>query len=114
MDGFRGHVERRGGFLDTQSAEEAQLDDAALPVVDLRERLQSEVERDQVGRALDRHGHRIVERRRSSAGAPLQISLRSRDIDQNAAHQSRRHRKEVRPILPVELARRRRAEGRPH
>ena len=44
-----GDTSRRfGRLLDAQPAEEAHLDDPALPLVDLRQRLQRIVERDQI------------------------------------------------------------------
>jgi hypothetical protein len=40
-----------------------------------------------------------------SAAAPLEIRARAREIDQDAPHQLRRHREEMRAILPPHLAR---------
>ena len=76
MNGFRRDVERCGGFLDAESAEEAQLDDAALPFVDRGERLHGEVERDKIGRLLVRHRERVLQRLGDSTTAPLLIALR--------------------------------------
>ena len=87
VHGFGRDAERRGGFLYAQSAKEAQLDDPALALVDLRERLQRQVERDEIGRALDRDVMRIVERRRrarryhaSGSASSRAISTRMRRI----------------------------------
>lgn len=102
MDGLRRHVERRRRFRDGQSAEEAQFDDAALPVVESLERLQRQIESDEIRSALDRDRHRVIERRPDGAAAPFGVRLRPGDVDEDAPHEPRRHRKEMRPILPVD------------
>ena len=46
------HIQRLGGFLDAQAAEEPQLDDPALSLVDLRQLPERIVEGDQVAARL--------------------------------------------------------------
>ena len=69
------HLQDRGRFLDAQPAEEPQLDDAALALVELRQRLQRVVERDEVLTGSVGDDERLVEaspsppRRRASDSA---------------------------------------------
>ena len=55
------HVQHRRGFLDAQPAEKPQLDDAALALVERRQRLQRIVERDEIVRRLAGDDERLVE-----------------------------------------------------
>src|SRR5204863_305610 len=81
--------QRFGGFLDTQAAEESQLDDLALARVHTRQILEGGVERNEVGAALRRRYERLVERHVGRAAAALLVAPRSRMVDEDTAHEAR-------------------------
>ena len=60
--------------------------------------------RDEIAARFGDH-QRFVERHRLRAAAPLLIVLRPREVDEDAAHQARRHRQEMDAVLPVDLLR---------
>ena len=88
-------------LLDRQPAEMPQFDDPRLPFVNRRQRLQRIVERDEIARRERRRGQIFVECdvRRSPAALPKRT--RTRVVDQNPSHQSRRHGEEVRAVAPL-------------
>ena len=67
---------------------------------EVRQRL---VQRDQVLAALLRHDQRLVERHARGAATALLIALRARGVHEDAPHQPRRHREEVRAVLPAHV-----------
>src|SRR5437867_10291412 len=58
----RRYLQNLGCFINTQATEETQLDHLALPRIELRERCQRLVERDQVCSLLVRYERRLVQR----------------------------------------------------
>ena len=92
-----------GDLLDRQPTEESKLHELALTRVPFRKPLQREIERDDVdGQGL---ASRVaVLERHPIAGAALQRLTRSRVIDQDAPHQVRGDGKELRAVLPLDLA----------
>ena len=89
-----------GGLLHAQPAEEPHLDDAALPLVELRQRLQRIVERDEVRGRLVGDDERLVEGHLRRVAAALLIVPRARVVDEDAAHHASGHREEMRAVVP--------------
>ncbi len=92
------------GFLDREAAERAKLDDLRQLGVDLGQAIERVVQRDDgylVGRGdvvgfIDGHTAHTL--------APFVGAVTTRVIDQDPAHDLRRDAKEVRAILPIDLA----------
>src|SRR5690606_10590510 len=94
-------AERGGDLLLLHPAEEAVLDDAALPLVELLERA---VQREQlVGAELD-EADAVVQRGALPAAAALRGVVAPRVVDQDLAHRARRDREQVRAVRRVEPA----------
>src|SRR6476659_1498692 len=100
-DRLHRHLEHVRRLLDRQPAEMPQFDDPRLPFVNRRQRLQGIVERDEIAWRERRRGHIFVECdvRRSPAALPKRT--RTRVVDQNPSHQSRRHGEKVRAVAPL-------------
>jgi hypothetical protein len=94
------HVQRLGGFFEAQPAEESHFHDLTLPWVNRRERRQGIVQRDQIRTGLVRHNERLLQRSHRRAATAFLIAPSARRINENPAHQPRRHREEVRAVLP--------------
>ena len=94
------HLQDGRGFLHAQPAEEPQLDDPALPLVELRQRLQRVVERDEILARLVGHDERLVEGHPRRAAAALLIVPRARVVHEDAPHHASGHREEMRAIVP--------------
>ena len=99
-DGVGRDVQGGCRFLHAQPAEEAQLDDTALPLVELRQRFERVVERHEVLPRLLRDDERFVERDLHRVAATLLIAPCARVVDEDAPHDARRHGEEVRAIVP--------------
>jgi hypothetical protein len=103
---LRRHVQYVGRFLNRQPSKEAQLDHLRAPRINLRERLQRIVERAEFtsalgfvkGEPIQVHGRLVVD---THSGAPLCRGARASRFHQNPSHDSRRHGKQVVPVLPV-------------
>ncbi len=107
FDGRGRDAEHGGGFLDREPAEEAQLHDAGLDLVELFQSLQCLIERqriDDVDRRLGRHRLRVLERHVHRAAAALVPQLAARVIDEDAPHHLRGDGEEMSAILPVDVA----------
>jgi hypothetical protein len=91
-------------LFDRQAGKEAQLDDAALLLIELGQTAQSVVERHQVQVALLRHGNGFVERKLAGVGAALGGVPVARVVHQDAADQLRRHAEEMCAVLPLHAA----------
>src|SRR5262245_21710357 len=93
---------RFGGLLDRESAEESQLDDARLALVERGEPIERRVERDEIDRALGSgRVEPFVESDARLAAAALQRIARAGALDQDLPHRVRRDRADVRAILPA-------------
>ena len=97
-------MQHLGGLLHRQSAEEPQLDDAALLRVEGREPRQRFIEREQIDVRHVGHDERIIKRDRALAVAAFASGVRARVIDQNAPHRLRGDAEKVRAILPAHVA----------
>ena len=99
LDGGGRDSQRLGSFADVEAREEPQFHDATLAHVNGGERLEGLVEREHIhGRRL-RGGRYVLEAQHRGAAAALAGVLPAGLIDEDLAHQLRRHRKEVRPVL---------------
>jgi hypothetical protein len=58
------------------------------------------IQRDEVVPGIRRDVHRFVERHFRGAAAAFVVAARASKINQDTSHHSRRHREEVRAILP--------------
>ena len=98
-----GDPQHLGRFLVVHAAEVAQFDDLAAAGIDLRERLQRVVERDELRRALVRHGRLAVERDVPVLAAALAGRPLARVVDEDVAHHLRGDGEEVGAVLPVHV-----------
>ena len=73
---------------------------ASLALAHGGERLQGIVQRDEVPPRLVREEQRLVERDSCCATASFLVALGASHIDQDSPHLPRRHREEVRTVLP--------------
>src|SRR5579863_3191509 len=79
-DRLLGNLQYLGGFLYAQAAEEAQLDDLALPRIELRQSFQSVVDRDQIVAGCPRrHRQIILKLQRGNVAASFLSLARTRD-----------------------------------
>src|SRR5688572_20796403 len=112
-DGGRRDVEGGGGFVDAESTEEPALDHPCLTSIDALELQQRVADRNEiVERRVMRGGDILIE----GHGRPATASLFSRPplgvVDEDIAHRPGRDSEEMRPILPVDLARRQQLQER--
>jgi hypothetical protein len=93
--------ERFGGFRLRQAGEEATLDDACLPLVELRKAGERFVERDdEIGALVGRECSEPFERKQLLTAAALFGIRPPRVLDENAPHRRRRNRKKMRMVGP--------------
>ena len=98
--GRRRHFEHRGCFLYRQPTEKTHLDDAALPLVEFRQRLQGFVERDEVGSTLVCHDKPLVEGDPGCVPSSLLVMPCTRVVYEDAPHDASGHGEEMRAIVP--------------
>src|SRR5215468_6662868 len=95
-----GYAQLGGRLFQTQPAEITQLDDPDLALVELRQRNQRVVKRDEFGGLLIGKRQRFVERKFLPAAAAFVRRARARVLDQYLAHQLRGHSVKMPPALP--------------
>src|SRR5215475_2410507 len=95
MNSLGRDAERLGRLFHTQPAEEAQLDHLAFARVDLRERFERLIEREQPLVVLFADRHRLVERHPPRRAASLAAAALAREVYQHLTHHSRRRREEM-------------------
>ena len=99
MNGVGRHVQHRRCFFHRQAAEEAQLDDAAFALVELRERMERIVQRFEVlVRVTD--NERLVQRNLMRPTTAFLVVAGAGVIDEDPPHDAGADRVEVRAILP--------------
>ena len=109
-DGIGGDFHHLGGFFDAEPAEEAEFDDAGLSRIDLGEGVERVVEGDEFARFHLRDVERLGEIEGLGFGATLGRDAAAGAVEQDAAHEGGGDGEEVRPMLPVQLARVHQAE----
>ena len=96
-------MQRRGGLVEAEPAEEAALDDLRLPRVEAFEALERLAQRDQIVERLLGSGRAaVVEREHRGAGAPLCRAAAHGMVDQDVAHRARGDGKKMGAALPVD------------
>jgi hypothetical protein len=101
--GIRRDLQDNGCLFNSQASEEPQLNDSALALVHARERVKGLVNGDKIVSVLVRDRQSLVERDAYRLPAAFLVALRSCRIDEDAPHQSRCHRQEVRAVLPTDV-----------
>ena len=99
--GSHRHVEHVRRFLQAQSAEESQLDDAALPRVQCLQGLQRVIQCHEIDAPVAADVRRLRQRDVKLAAAAFRAVSRPRHVDQDTAHDLRGHGKEVGAVLPA-------------
>ena len=97
------NLEHHSDLFLSQPAEEFQFHDAAFSWIELLQSYQRFVDRQEVTGSLLSVNARFVQRRLKGAASSLGPALRACSIDQNFAHQLRRHAEEVRSVLPPDI-----------
>ena len=72
-------------------------------LVHRRQGLERIVEGDEIVPRLVRHDQRVIKRHSDGPTTALLVTLRPRDVHEDAPHQPRGHREEVGPVLPVDV-----------
>src|SRR5262245_51080377 len=103
FDGFARDIQDLGRLLDAQPTEEAQLYDPALALIDIGQRVERVVERHHVCRLAFGDFECLSEQDPLRAAPAFLVAARSREVHENAPHQSRRHRKKMGAVLPLHL-----------
>jgi len=98
--GRRRHIQHGRGFLHGQAAEESHLDDPTLSIVELCQRFQRLVERDEVRRALVRDDECFIERHLRRVTAALLVVPRAGMVHKDVPHDTGRHGQKMCAILP--------------
>src|SRR5262245_25577595 len=96
----RRHLQHRRGLFDAQPAEEAQIDDAALPLVELRQRFERIVEGNEIERRLVGHGEAFVEGDAHGVTAALLVATGAGVIHEDASHDAGRDGEKMRAVVP--------------
>ena len=102
-DCFGRDCQHFGGFFHAESTEEAQLDHAGFALVYRSERVQCLVESDKFAGAPATEFGKFVEVHSFRVAAAFVSQPSSCTVEQDVPHNLRRHRKEVRPVLPVDV-----------
>ena len=92
--------ENLADFLLSQPAKVAQFHDAALARVESREPAQRVIQSAEIGGAVRRRYHCLIERDRSQAAAAFEVPSGPGEIHEDASHRLRRERKKMRAALP--------------
>jgi hypothetical protein len=88
-------------FIDTQTAEEAQLNDFRFPFIDLLEPSQRIVKSDDVAGLLGSEADDLVDRHLLDAAAAFCAPVFARVIDKYLAHEVSSHPEEMSPAFPI-------------
>src|SRR5919201_403539 len=96
-------VERFGSLFDAQSAEKSHLYDLALSRIERGKRIQSVINGQEGGASLLGYDQRFIQRHLLRPRAALLRAVGARVLHEDAAHQPRRYREEVRAVLPFHL-----------
>jgi hypothetical protein len=102
-DRFRRHFDDGSRFLDRQSAEEAELDDAAFAIVDFRQRVQRLVERDELFAWRVADDQLLVELDAFRESASFLRVSRARVVDEDPPHDAGAHGKKMRAVVPCHI-----------
>src|SRR2546427_3529029 len=89
------NLQHFGGLFHTQSSEEAEFNDLALPQIDFAQSFEGIVQLDQVSAFFLRTHQRFVECDLGNAASALLVATRAGGIYQNSPHQLRGDRKEM-------------------
>src|SRR5262245_39935834 len=104
-DGSGADAERFGGLVEAQSPEESHLEHPALPLIELGQTLQSQIDchhlLDLLGREDDVRLERDLHRCRT---ATLDAMPLPGVVYEEMTHHGRRHGKEMRTVLPARMA----------
>src|SRR5262245_16433667 len=95
MNSLDRDAESLSRLFHAQPAEKAQLHHPALARIDLRERVERLIERQQTFVALFADHHRLIERNLQRGAAPLTTAMLAREVYQYLTHQTRSRRKEM-------------------
>src|SRR5579883_61281 len=90
------------GFLDRESAEIAELDDAALLRIEFGELLKSTVQLQDIHPRIGKHAQRILEPDRLAKALAFGGLIGASMIDQDAAHHAGGNAQEMSAVLPVD------------
>lgn len=100
-DGAGGYVQRLGGFLLGEAAEEPTFDHPAQALVEFPQLYERFIKREECVRPPLGHERRIIEAYRYRIGSALESTMSAGIVDEDTTHGARRDGKEVCPVRHV-------------